>query len=139
MRLTDRRPASRLAGYPTLASFYSADRRRIDSREVDVGLWWREDAAGPMHRAAWVQDTGELYLVRLGPVAGGGGAVELLANVADEEQLERLLGDWRERCGAPRSLTWLRERARAIRARSRQPSLRAGTGTVRAQPAMAAR
>ncbi len=37
--------------YRSLANFYTADPRRIHSRELDVGLWWREDAAGPLHRA----------------------------------------------------------------------------------------
>ena len=53
-----------LARYRSLADFYRADRRRLESRERDVGLWWREAADGPLHRAAWVSDTGELYLVR---------------------------------------------------------------------------
>ena len=67
-----------------------------------MGLWWRDRADGLLHRAAWVSDTGELYLVRLGPVEEGGGEVE----------------GWREQCGGPRSLTWLRERARGHRERS---------------------
>ncbi len=97
--------------YHSLASFYNADKRRIRSRELDVGLWWREAIDGPLHRAAWVSETGELYLVRLGPAADGGGRVEVLASVADGEQLERALTGWREHCGQPQSLTWLRERA----------------------------
>jgi hypothetical protein len=97
--------------YGSLNSFYAADARRARSRERDVGLWWREDADGPLHRAAWVNDTGELYLVRLGPTEQGGGQVEVLAIVADGERLERVLEGWRERCGQPRSLMWLRERA----------------------------
>lgn len=101
--------------YPSLASFYRADRRRWSSREVDMGLWWREDAAGPLHRAAWVRDTGELYVVRLGPEDEGGGAVELLAEVRDLELLESALAGWRERCGRPRSLSWLRTHARLAR------------------------
>jgi hypothetical protein len=91
----------------------------VRSRERDVGLWWREDARGPLHRAAWVSDTGELYLVRLGPVERGGGGVEILATVADGEQLERVLQGWRERCGEPRSLSWLRERAARMGGRAR--------------------
>ena len=96
--------------YRSLTNFYTADPRRVHSRERDVGLWWREDAGSPLHRAAWVDDTGELYLVRLGPADQGGGEVEVLANVEDDEHLERVLAGWRERCGQPRSLTWLRQR-----------------------------
>ena len=90
------RSAPPTAGYPSLASFYTADERRIHSRELDVGLWWREQQEGPLHRAAWVKDTGELYLVRLGSPADGGGRVEVLARVAEHEQLETVLEGWRE-------------------------------------------
>ena len=83
--------------YRTLAGFYNADERRISSREMDVGLWWREDAVGPLHRAAWVSDTGELYLVRLGPGDQGGGRVEVLATVDARERLESALSGWRVR------------------------------------------
>jgi hypothetical protein len=100
-----------LKRYRSLASFYTADDRRIHSRERDVGLWWRDDVDGPLHRAAWVNDTGELYLVRLGSAEDGGGRVEVLTTVLDGEQLEEALEGWRERCGEPRSLSWLRERA----------------------------
>ena len=94
--------------YPSLAAFYNADPDRLASRELDVGLWWREESDGPLHRAAWVSETGELYLVRLGPPTQGGGTVEVLARVADSDQLERLMVGWREHCGEPRSLSWLR-------------------------------
>jgi hypothetical protein len=97
--------------YESLARFYNADERRVRSREFDVGLWWREDVDGPLHRAAWVSDTGELYLVRLGPAEDGGGLVEVLARVENRALLDGLLDGWRERCGEPRSLQWLRERA----------------------------
>jgi hypothetical protein len=97
--------------YESLARFYNADERRMRSRELDVGLWWREEADGPLHRAAWVSDTGELYLVRLGPADVGGGLVEVLATVEDRALLDGALDGWREHCGEPRSLAWLRERA----------------------------
>jgi len=103
--------------YESLARFYNADGRRVRSRELDVGLWWREALDGPLHRAAWVSDTGELYLVRLGPAADGGGRVEVLARVRDRELLERALTGWREQCGRPRSLRWLRTRVAALRGR----------------------
>jgi hypothetical protein len=116
--------------YESLARFYNADERRLRSREHDVGLWWRDGPDGPLHRAAWVSDTGELYLVRLGPAADGGGRVEVLTRVAERELLERLLAGWRERCGQARSLTWLRQRV------SLTP--RASADDARAHPAEAA-
>ena len=97
--------------YDSLACFYNADERRMRSRELDVGLWWREEEDGPLHRAAWVSDTGELYLVRLGPADDGGGLVEVLARLENRALLDGVLYGWRERCGEPRSLAWLRERA----------------------------
>ena len=118
-RKSARRRRTRPTRYGSLRSFYTADARRVASREHDVGLWWRETPHGPLHRAAWVSDTGELYLVRLGPPEQGGGQVEVLATVAEQERLERVLEGWRERCGEPRSLTWLRERAAQIGGRVR--------------------
>jgi hypothetical protein len=110
-RIDRRRRQSPTRRYRSLSNFYSGDRRRVHSRELDVGLWWRDEVGGPLHRAAWVKDTGELYLVRLGPSEQGGGDLEVLASVADRERLERALAGWREQCGGPRSLQWLRERA----------------------------
>jgi hypothetical protein len=101
--------------YPSLAAFYNADPARLGSREQDVGLWWRDGAEGPLHRAAWVADTGELYLARLGPPSEGGGRVELLAKDSSRERIEQALGGWQERCGAPGSLQWLRTRLAALR------------------------
>jgi hypothetical protein len=105
------RPAA-VQRYPSLGAFYNADPDRLSSRERDVGLWWRQGPEDPLHRAAWVCETGELYLVRLGPPAGGGGRVEILATVGDAEQLEKLVEGWRDHCGEPRSLAWLRGRTR---------------------------
>jgi len=132
MTRTDRTP--RPARYRSLTDFYTADRRRVHSREQDVGLWWREHADGPLHRAAWVSDTGELYLVRLGPPDQGGGEVELLAIVEDHERLESVLEGWREQCGRPRSLAWLRERAgrlgKRVRIARRMAVTAAGAGAA---------
>jgi hypothetical protein len=95
---------------------------RLTSREQDVGLWWREGADGPLHRAAWVAETGEVYLVRLGPAAEGGGAVEVLTKIEDPERLERVLSGWRQQCGGPRSLQWIRRRAAYVPVRPRRPA-----------------
>src|SRR6266446_6683676 len=119
--------------YGSLRDFYAADPRRVHSRERDVGLWWREEAEGPLHRAAWVGDTGELYLVRLGPSEQGGGQVEVLASVADGERLEGL----RERCGEPSSLSWLRERAARLGCRVRVAHGRSAASVVGASAMLA--
>jgi len=119
MRQTEQRRRAPAARYDSLQSFYTADQRRVHSRERDIGLWWRESADGPLHRAAWVRDTGELYLVRLGPSEQGGGRVEVLATILEHEQLEQALAGWRKRCGEPQSLAWLRERARSLGGRVR--------------------
>jgi hypothetical protein len=102
--------------YACLADFYNANLRRLASRELDIGLWWREHSDDPLHRAAWVQDTGELYLVRSGRPEDGGGGVELLAVVASRAELDDALAGWREYCGQPSSLSWLRAHAARLRA-----------------------
>ena len=129
---TDNREGER---YESLARFYNADERRLRSPELDVGLWWREALDGPLHRAAWVTDTGELYLVQLGPAEDGGGRVEVLASVAERDLLERVLAGWRERCGQPQSLTWLRRRASLTRLASADDArARPGEAAPRARP-----
>jgi len=106
---------ARCERYGSLDQFYGADARRLPSRELDVGLWWREHVDGPLHRAAWVRDTGELYLVRLGAPADGGGEVELLARALSRERMEAVLEGWHEQCGGPHSLSWLRRRLALMR------------------------
>lgn len=100
--------------YRSLSNFYLADARRIGSREQDLGLWWRTGAHGPIHRAAWVRDTGELYLVRLGPAEDGTGEVEVLGRARDRNELELALEGWRDVCPQPNSMTWLRHRAESL-------------------------
>jgi hypothetical protein len=110
--------------YSSLSAFYMSDRRRVESKESDVGLWWREAADGPLHRAAWIRDTGELYLVRLGPAENGGGEVEVLAVDPDRKHLDEVLEGWREECGKPNSVSWLRARAARLGRVARAAQLR---------------
>jgi len=109
-------------GYASLMDFAIDDDRRLRSHENDLGLRWL-DRGGRMHRAAWVTETGELTLIQCGPPDEGGGHVEVLGVFADRYALEAALDGWRERCGRPASVEWLRERAsrsaRSVRARAR--------------------
>jgi hypothetical protein len=92
--------------FASLTEFVSALPPRIASREHDFGLTWRDRSAA--YRAAWIEDTGELYVVQLGEPEDGGGHVELLAAGASLERTRRALLGWRTRCGREDSLTWLR-------------------------------
>jgi hypothetical protein len=92
--------------YLSLGAFYASDPARRSSRERDVGLFWRS-RQGPTYRAAWVCDTGELYLFQHALSGRGGGSVHLLALTMDEPELERRLAGWRDVCGREGSLEWL--------------------------------
>jgi hypothetical protein len=100
--------------YQSLSNFYRADSRRRSSREQDMGLWWRVGAHGPVYRAAWVRETGELYVTRLGPLQEGRGEVVVLGRVRSRGQLEELLEGWRDVCPQPDSMTWLLHRAASL-------------------------
>jgi hypothetical protein len=97
------------ATFASITAFTSAAQARISSRERDFGLAWRD--GGAVYRAAWIADTGELYVVQLGSPATGGGHVELLVAGASMERVARALAGWRDVCGRPDSMAWLRERA----------------------------
>jgi hypothetical protein len=103
--------ADRSSTYRSLSNFYVADNRRRASPEKDMGLWWRVGAHGPYYRAAWVRDTGELYVTRLGPLEDGKGEVAVLGRARDAYELEQAIEGWEEVCYQPDSMTWLRHRA----------------------------
>ena len=108
-----RLPDELLHGRPAPRALARARRRPVVARDAD----------GPLHRAAWVSDTGELYLVRLGPPEQGGGQVEVLATVAEHEQ-PRARARWLARA--------LRRAALAdMAARARDTAWRAGARDAR--------
>ncbi len=123
-------PNDRAIRYESLGNFYSADSRRRGSHEQDVGLWWRVGAHGPVYRAAWVSDTGELYVVRLGPLQDGKGDVVVLGRAQGIAELEEALEGWRDVCPQPDSITWLRRRALRLPAPEKPaPSLARSTAS----------
>ena len=108
-----RESASRLMS-AGVRGFYAADPRRRESAERDFGLRWRS-ATGATYRAAWIEETGELYAVRHSG-ADEDAEVTVLARVG-AEVLERALAGWRRICdaGDPGSYEWLVERAAGAR------------------------
>jgi hypothetical protein len=108
--------ADRANRYQSLSNFYRADCRRRASREQDVGLWWRVGAHGPIYRAAWVRETGELYVTRLGALQHGGREVLVLGRARDRDELDAALEGWQDVCPQPDSMTWLQHRATRLEA-----------------------
>jgi hypothetical protein len=95
--------------YLSLGAFYASDPARRTSRERDIGLFWRSEH-GPTFRAAYVHDTGELYLFQHALGGRGGGSVRLFAQRMREAELDLRLAGWEEVCGRNGSYEWLLER-----------------------------
>ena len=95
--------------YRSIIAFIREDDRRMRSREYDIGLSWRDASTGHMYRAAWVEETGELFVVQNGAPEDGGGHVEVLVTGCDAERLSRVLPGWRELVGPMGSLDILRQ------------------------------
>ena len=95
--------------YLSLGAFYASDPARRTSRERDVGLFWRSEQ-GPTFRAAYVHDTGELYLFQHALGGRGGGSVRLFAERMTEAELDVRLEGWEDVCGRKGSYEWLLER-----------------------------
>jgi hypothetical protein len=116
-----------------IEEFYDADERRRNSVEVEFGVDWH-DAAGVRYELSWVEDTGELYVMRE-PVPSGwatpfggihvrgahqtdekeieGMSVAVVGSVASREEVERLLDGWQQAIDAHDSVAWLVQRLRA--------------------------
>jgi hypothetical protein len=95
--------------YPSLEAFYAEDPRRLNSRERDIGLYWRAGRSVTF-RAAWVQGTGEVYLFRHGAPLEGGGTVKVIRRRFSLYELQRELRGYREVVGRRESLAWFLER-----------------------------
>ncbi|MDO8213682.1 hypothetical protein [Conexibacter sp. CPCC 206217] len=89
---------------PSLRALY-ADPRRKRSRERDLGLRWRA-RDGSTYRAAWIEETEELYAVRHLDHDGHGGSVRILGRLP-AERVERAAREWPAQCDADASFEWL--------------------------------
>jgi hypothetical protein len=115
-----------------IEEFYDADPRRRSSPELELGREWR-DAQGVRHELSWVEDTGELYVMREPPTSGwatpfggihvshahsadekeiAGMTVKVLGTVPERSRVEEILAGWEDAIGQPDSVAWLVERLR---------------------------
>lgn len=116
-----------------IEEFYDADSRRRSSTEVELGGQWR-DEQGVRFELSWVEDTGELYVMRepapegwATPFGGihvrhGRGADEkeiaamtvvVVGSVPSRERLDEVLAGWQEAMTADDSVEWLVDRLRS--------------------------
>jgi hypothetical protein len=96
--------------YLSLGAFRSADPRRDISHEVDLGDWWLgADWHQPRFRAAWIEQTGELYVMQHEGTPGGG-TVDVLAVLSTRAAVDAALRGWEDAVGEWGSVEWLVER-----------------------------
>lgn len=115
-----------------IEEFYDADERRRSSAEIEFGTDWR-DVQGVRHELSWIEDTGELYVMRE-PVPsewatpfGGihargshsldeqeieGMSVAVVGTLPTRAEVEQLLEGWEEAIEQPDSVAWLVQRLR---------------------------
>jgi hypothetical protein len=92
--------------YPSLSAYYEEDVRREQSREVDCGVLWTTLADfSPQWRVTWVEKTGEVYAYN--QRRGAEEKLVVIGIVEEEEELERLIAGYAERCGQPGELKWI--------------------------------
>jgi hypothetical protein len=120
-----------------IEDFYSADERRRQSAEIELGTNWF-DASGNRYELSWVEDTGELYAM-LERVPGASsftpfGDAEVESMAVDEvvvtivgyipsrQELEQVLAGWEEEMAKPDGITWVADRLRVNGIPSAAPS-----------------
>ena len=115
-----------------IEDFYDEDPRRRSSAELEFGRDWH-DAHGVRYELSWVEDTGELYVMRE-PVPEGwatpfggihvvhargtdvreiaGMTVTVLGVRSSQSQVDQALAGWDAAMGDPDSVGWLAGRLR---------------------------
>src|SRR3954453_19167680 len=102
---------------------YPADEGRGDSAELEVGRDW-QDVSGRCE-VSWVEDTGEVYVMReptaavtgsgagdieLVPMSDEGLVVEVLGVVVGRPAVEGVMSGWEKKMGSADGIAWLRDR-----------------------------
>ena len=109
--------------------FYEADPGRRASAEMELGTEWR-DADGVRYELNYVEDTGELYVLRepephetgdpfggihVSPPPGSEHTmtVHVIAQIATVDELHRILEGWQQHANGENGTHWLGQRLRA--------------------------
>ena len=124
--------------FSNIEDFYNDDPSRRTSPEADYGVHWKLDGWEGSFRVSYVQNTGEVYAVHLGPYRSGAlptgeafistgrqdGPVLLLGHFPVDEEtrwentfyrgLEAHLDGWPQHCPQPNGLAWVVERLEAV-------------------------
>ena len=106
-----------------IEGFYAEDERRRHSSELEFGRDW-QDVDGRCE-VSWVEDTGELYLMReptaavtgsgagdleLMPMAEEGLVVEVLGVITGRDTIASVMSGWEDAMPRPDGVVWLRDR-----------------------------
>jgi hypothetical protein len=106
-----------------IEEFYAADERRRHSAELEFGRDWSD--AGRRCEVSWVEDTGELYLMREpdGGVVGDAFGdmvvrhvsehdleVEIVGVIEGRELISAVMSGWEQQMTKPDGIAWLRDR-----------------------------
>ena len=109
--------------------FYDADPRRRPSAELELGAEWK-DADGVLHELNYIEDTGELYVLRepaphVSEDPFGGlrvkappgydkkMTVHVIAKIPSAQELHTILSGWQEAMRREDGAQWLGDRLRA--------------------------
>jgi hypothetical protein len=109
--------------------FYDADERRRQSAEYELGTEWT-DAHGVRYELNWIEDTGELYVMREPPphewedpfggihvdlkddAPADGMTVAVVGHIGTHDELERVLDGWPAAMARPDGAAWIADRLR---------------------------
>jgi hypothetical protein len=112
-----------------IEEFYDGDARRRPSAEIELGTEWH-DHHGTRYELNWVEDTGELYVMREpaphiveDPFGGTHSSirdseeaqmtVQVVGQVGTHDELEKVLAGWPEAMAGDGGAEWLAERLRS--------------------------
>jgi len=120
-----------------IEQFYSADERRRQSAEVELGTNWF-DANGSRYELSWVEDTGELYvMLELVPEVDswtpfGDSEVEempadrvlvmVVGTIPTIDEVEAVLAGWPDRMAEPNGIAWVAARLKEFGVEAPAPS-----------------